>query len=121
MFRFAHPREVRRFAPLGVGRPYTISIRAPATGAPITRDLRFVLGRISIRAPAQGATVVSPLRFLAQGISIRAPAKGATPEKYGVNMSLEGFDSRTRVGCDIWIAKIIAFATFRFAHPHKVR
>ena len=52
MFRFAHPREVRRFAPLGVGRPYTISIRAPA----------------------QGATVVSPLRFLAQGISIRAPA-----------------------------------------------
>ena len=33
MFRFAHPREVRRFAPLGVGRPYTISIRAPAQGA----------------------------------------------------------------------------------------
>ena len=57
MFRFAHPREVRRFAPLGVGRPYTISIRAPAQGATITRDLRFVLGRISIRAPAQGATI----------------------------------------------------------------
>ena len=31
------------------------------------------------------------------------------------------FDSRTRAGCDIWIAKIIAFARFRFAHPRRVR
>ena len=31
------------------------------------------------------------------------------------------FDSRTRVRCDIWIAKIIAFAKFRFTHPRRVR
>ncbi len=31
------------------------------------------------------------------------------------------FDSRTSVRCDIWIAKIIAFARFRFAHPRRVR
>lgn len=31
------------------------------------------------------------------------------------------FNSRTRVRCDIWIAKAIAFAKFRFAHPYRVR
>ena len=100
---------------MSLGRPETISIRAPARGATQLLPPRLHLPVISIRAAARGATrcgrfyPVLCIDFNPRsregsdslqgsdrqdpGISIRAPARGATAQVYGY---VYGFDISIR-------------------------
>jgi len=104
-----------------------VSIHAPARGATQYNELksyieefqsthpqgvRLVLcklytlfNRVSIHAPARGATIWFLHHHHTQKVSIHAPARGAT---FGLLMQvflLQGFNPRTRKGCDIRYAR----------------
>ena len=98
IFRFAHPRRVR-----------------PKSSAPNTSSAGFYsrtrVGCDSVRLKSTTTATDFDSRTRA----------GCDPSNARRKKTPRRFDSRTSVRCDIWIAKIIAFARFRFAHPRRVR
>ncbi len=78
-FQFTHPRGVRR------------------SRHPIHAHVTSV----SIHAPAWGATAVIAAARRESRVSIHAPAWGATPGDVVSVTTATGFNSRTRVGCDL--------------------
>ena len=121
-FQSTHPHGVRHLAlsvPIGGA---IVSIHAPARGATVARDRDEQTLGVSIHAPARGATSVSALcqgtrtfqsthphgvRHLGESgyisyllVSIHAPARGATSVHSRRRHCDEGFNPRTRTGCD---------------------
>ena len=83
-----------------------VSIHAPARGATQQPEIVTVNIPVSIHAPARGATTWSPEAYPAGWVSIHAPARGATQwQMAGVDYT-EGFNPRTREGCDSYPAVI---------------
>ena len=58
-------------------------------------------GTVSIHAPARGATDTANYAGLYYCVSIHAPARGATPVIADTLARSEGFNPRTREGCDV--------------------
>ena len=87
-----------------------------------------VVGRIadridvSIHAPVQGATLDplgNPVTF---GVSIHAPVQGATIPIGKKMPLLDGFNPRTRAGCDSWsFVDYASYNQFQSTHPCRVR
>ena len=78
-----------------------VSIHAPAWGATTGRIMLPRPSSVSIHAPAWGATRYAPRQpWSGQAVSIHAPAWGATKWLYPKMTFLDGFNPRTRVGCD---------------------
>ena len=86
LFQSTHPRGVRRRA----GR------YRPGRGA-----------AVSIHAPAWGATRSRVSETDISMVSIHAPAWGATPVQNRVFGMFQGFNPRTRVGCDQWRSPLV--------------
>ena len=77
-FQSTHPRGVRRKFFYIISHICSISIHAPARGAPALVAFYFLNRSISIHAPARGATFRLIKRVQTGEISIHAPARGAT-------------------------------------------
>ena len=123
-FQSTHPRGVRRllvrmryfqrhgFNPRtrvgcdkeGVKRALAaveVSIHAPAWGATYRSDLFAAYGMVSIHAPAWGATTASCALTLAVWMFQSTHPRGVRPSlSYPICSSVNGFNPRTRVGCD---------------------
>ena len=122
-FQFTHPGGVRRaFRRLQV-QAHQVSIHAPGRGATWTfRAIIPVWSAVSIHAPGRGATAVCFWQVWSMLVSIHAPGRGATPPRWkpvGAHQvsihapgrgatrpqglqyqEYQGFNSRTREGCD---------------------
>ena len=78
----------------------------------------YVSQQVSIHAPVKGATILSVCVRLFRIVSIHAPVKGATNEAENFNKQVEGFNSRTRKGCDdTEAASVLRSELFQFTHP----
>ena len=122
-FQSTHPHGVRLHPIIGFFNPRFVSIHAPARGATRKTQYRLQAEKVSIHAPARGATnqsgviIVPPFVSIhapARGatfsvsrtritvfVSIHAPARGATQSPTGGYQGVEGFNPRTRTGCDV--------------------
>ena len=121
-----------------------VSIRAPAWGATFGAVRKGFRVKVSIRAPAWGATASSATtlprmkfqfalprgerRSILEGmggepdVSIRAPAWGATSQGRQLPKQQPCFNSRSRVGSDVWILRAVQpSAQFQFALPRGER
>ena len=77
---------------------------------------------VSIHAPGRGATNIRQPTFYFIDVSIHAPGRGATNLTQGYFNPLEGFNSRTREGCDSMANNPrLRRARFQFTHPGGVR
>ena len=99
-FQSTHPRGVRRNAPQPVWPDRPVSIHAPAWGATCPGIVRPSGPRVSIHAPAWGAT------------SVPCPRRSEH----------QGFNPRTRVGCDLGeVGLRMLHHLFQSTHPRGVR
>ena len=126
-FQSTHPRGVRLRNYYDHIRSMQVSIHAPAWGATSYPGVRRLTPLVSIHAPAWGATRASALPAWRSSVSIHAPAWGATRRRAcsttwtfirfqsthprGVRpqgrlqpCQHQGFNPRTRVGCDVPVA-----------------
>ena len=55
---------------------------------------------VSIHAPVKGATNLAAHLVIMDSVSIHAPVKGATYAIWKKQVEQNGFNSRTRKGCD---------------------
>ena len=102
----AHPRGVRLWtiSALTIGRVcFNTRTRAGCDSIGVFIYAHWVI--VSIHAPARGATVRHDQSARPREVSIHAPARGATlaPALEGLAVVSEGFNTRTRAGCDITI------------------
>ena len=122
-FQSTHPRGVRRF-PV---KPDTVfdqgfnpRTRVGCDGTPVF----FLLAArtVSIHAPAWGATWLEHEPSAKSYVSIHAPAWGATAA-FQVNVfPCQGFNPRTRVGCDgSPLVVVPSHRQFQSTHPRGVR
>ena len=121
-FQSTHPRGVRHQTLTDGSTVTEVSIHAPAWGATAMVAAERDGEHVSIHAPAWGATE----RHLRNGglvrVSIHAPAWGATSGRCSAARHTPCFNPRTRVGCDIPCAKMIARSgRFQSTHPRGVR
>ena len=79
-----------------------ISIHAPVWGATEEIYCRCILNDISIHAPVWGATKMFTIKELKEFISIHAPVWGATFQCSKSTISPLYFNSRSRVGSDLF-------------------
>ena len=121
-FQFTHPRGVRLPQEERLQHLLPVSIHAPARGATLERAAEVHRQCVSIHAPARGATERLRLLLHKVIVSIHAPARGATQshslylaplvfqfthprgvrhENCVIYSKGNGFNSRTREGCDI--------------------
>ena len=78
--------------------------------------------RVSIHAPARGATPPVILTQKLFFVSIHAPARGATVRRRSADEVIDGFNSRTREGCDTNTgSNNVTSWEFQFTHPRGVR
>ena len=77
-----------------------VSIHAPVKGATKLQPVILRVNMVSIHAPVKGATTWCWRASTVAQVSIHAPVKGATNSE-SVFFRTEGFNSRTRKGCDI--------------------
>ena len=91
-----------------------VSIHAPGRGATgdslAPRDLLHV----SIHAPGRGATRLEDMDDAIQLVSIHAPGRGATSSHDRCTCHQRCFNSRTREGCDAWLARNMTQVRCRF-------
>ena len=121
-FQSTHPRGVRQ-----VGAPSDVAVTGFQSTHP--RGVRLAAGiaqgrlrAVSIHAPAWGATSGGTLRRGSNGVSIHAPAWGATCPQDAHSPQQEGFNPRTRVGCDSRATGNFRRSwTFQSTHPRGVR
>ena len=77
---------------------------------------------VSIHAPGRGATLCHLCSHCMGLVSIHAPGRGATGSSPSPIISVQGFNSRTREGCDLFpIKETGRLDWFQFTHPGGVR
>ena len=122
-FQSTHPRGVRPARHAYITDGSQVSIHAPAWGATPAIPPTAAPTPVSIHAPAWGATA-TVLLTLAAGpkVSIHAPAWGATSHPNAATTAEDGFNPRTRVGCDASATRHrMPFCAFQSTHPRGVR
>ena len=77
-----------------------VSIHAPVKGATPLTELLKLVGVVSIHAPVKGATIDVTKYDKMRQVSIHAPVKGATIAFRDSKGAFNGFNPRTREGCD---------------------
>jgi len=100
-FQSTHPHGVRRWLCPLQHRQADVSIHAPARGATIYTEEVEAAIEVSIHAPARGATLDIIRTLQEHYVSIHAPARGATRGSRPLVSISNGFNPRTRTGCDI--------------------
>ena len=94
-----------------------VSIHAPVKGATKLQPVILRVNMVSIHAPVKGATTWCWRASTVAQVSIHAPVKGATNSE-SVFFRTEGFNSRTRKGCDIReFLPPVSRKKFQFTHP----
>ena len=99
-FQSTHPHGVRHKE----AKLYQNAVKFQSTHPHGVRQMKKLLANVdiavSIHAPARGATQQDHGRLRVRVVSIHAPARGAT--WFGVDdlFGLDGFNPRTRTGCD---------------------
>ena len=103
LFQFTHPRGVRPPPePMG-GCLIVFQFTHPRGVRPEQCRGGLRVRSVSIHAPARGATHEVGDVEPAEVVSIHAPARGATADRRPSDKKREGFNSRTREGCDRWL------------------
>ena len=122
-FQSTHPRGVRREAVLeGAALSWLFQSTHPRGVRPACTLLGSSVRTVSIHAPAWGATLRSIVRFTIFRVSIHAPAWGATGLHVVRLIRENGFNPRTRVGCDPNIFfGLFQNILFQSTHPRGVR
>ena len=102
-FQSTHPRGVRRCHSICCRLRYKVSIHAPAWGATTLFFLQKpVYAVFQSTHPCRGRRGCGLLQVVLIGVSIHAPVWGATSSAVAAAPSKNGFNPRTRVGCDVY-------------------
>ena len=122
-FQSTHPRGVRRHAFSSTNIHVSVSIHAPAWGATHCADDCYSHMTTFQSTHPRGVRRTSMLASACQVVvSIHAPAWGATAARDQKAVAGNGFNPRTRVGCDDDAIQYVAgYVTFQSTHPRGVR
>ena len=118
-FQSTHPHGVRRYRFRGKRKRVSFNPRT-RTGCDVTPEKLLPFPWVSIHAPARGATreAISPACL---SLFQSTHPHGVRLEPHGGFAPPEGFNPRTRTGCDINQNHTITQAKFQSTHPHGVR
>ena len=86
-------------------------------GCDVNKTKLMIDIRVSIHAPVKDATHSLELRHRPKNVSIHAPVKDATGDTPSATLTPDGFNPRTRKGCDS-VSLSTSSATDRFQSTH---